>query len=718
MPFPTLRVALLWLLTVSVPATGVSAGSPDAFTAQAAADFRAGRYVESMAAARQARAAGAGPEALETLAVAALRLGLAPVAWASYEAIIADPAAGAALALRARKQLSALQNQTALVEVESDWSGAEILLGTHSLGNTPLAPIRVFPPTASLTARLPDGRVERADMAIRRGQRHTWRLPSSVAVAPSSVPAPPTAALAPPTPATIPVPSAAEVPDTPPLLVLVYGAEPMLVAQVAEISARTLGCGATTDRCRVQSVDLRDRASRADGADAPLARLAGRDGAEALENRCLGLAATAAGRAGKQEWLCVLLRSDRDPPHAVFVRQAQVVARFPAGPARRGTAPPTYEDWLWTAVAAGSLALVDGTIRFEGPGRALLPVDLGAAIGSTTFRWEPLPTTRGLAPTAAHDITFEYEGCERPVVRRIDFGTARVIEASCHGEAEVAIAVQSDHEGTVEARTTDSKGPPLLRTAPIPIGDRAVLGLDRTRNWLVECRFRSGLTWRRRLDRAELSRPVSLHCERFENTRIQTIRTTHGGTRLRLDGAWIRPFAAALGAPAPGTDEQADTLEPGRTYWFHVRPGLHSLHAFAPGARVSWSAPMTVDDARPPEPLTTSFEDATPADLVGVGPTPRLDATGTSPASAPRWTRLGAVAAGALVLAGGAIWYIGERQNTTATDLEARGSLHPADAEGARVEADRLRYGGIGLTAAAGLALTGFLTAAIVFTDE
>lgn len=705
-------LALTCLLTAHPAAVSASPEPSDALLARAAEEFKAGRYAESMATARQARAGGGGPAAMETLAVAALRLGLAPVAWTAYEAIAADTTASPTLARRARNQLGALGSQTALVVVETEQTGVEVLLGSHSLGHTPLAPLRVFPPVASLAARFPDGRVERTELAVQRGRRVSWRLQSPPAATPPSPTAPPSITPEPP------APSAVEEADAPPLVVWVYGAEPTLVAQTAELTGRILGCGGTAERCRVQTADLRDRAARPDGADSPLARLAARGTAEALENRCLGLFGAASGPATTPERLCILLRTERDPLLATFVRPAKVVARFPPSAARRDASGPTFEDWLWSTVARTSLVLADGGVRLEGPGRALLPVEPGAAVGATVFRWERLPTTREVTPAAAYDITFEYDGCERPVVRRVDFGASRVIEPACEGETEVTITVQSDHEGTVEARTTDPMGPPLQRTAGLQNGERTALVLDRTRAWQVECRFRSGLTWRRRLAAQEIIRPLGLRCERFEAAHVQTVRTTHGGTRLRLDGAWIRPFAAALSAPTPGTDAPSDTLEPGRTYWFVARPGLHSLHAFAPGARTSWAAPFAVDDARPPEPLTASFEDASPAELVGVAPGPRLDAGAASPAPAPRWTRLGAVASGALLLAGGALWYVGEQRGSSATELEAQGSLHPADAEAARLEAGRLRNGGIGLTAAAGLALTGFVTAAIVLAED
>lgn len=157
----------------------------------------------STSASRRTRRGGA--DALETIAVAALRLGHASLAWSCYESISDDAAAPAKTKGRATNRLNALRGQVATIDVASRPEGAVLEIRGVAAGTSPLAaPLRAFPGKVELAAVFPGGeRVARtvaakAGAALRVELVGTESVPAA-AVVPVVAPAPPTQAPSPPT---------------------------------------------------------------------------------------------------------------------------------------------------------------------------------------------------------------------------------------------------------------------------------------------------------------------------------------------------------------------------------------------------------------------------------------------------------------------------------------------------------------------------------------
>ena len=181
--------------------------------------FKAGRFDVVLDLGKQAFAAGGGADALETIAVAALRLGHASLAWSCYEAIAGDAVAPAKTKGRATNQLNALRGQVATIDVATRPEGAVLEIRGVAAGTSPLdVPLRAFPGKVELVAVFQDGeRVARtveakAGAALRVELVGTESVPA-VAVVPIAEPAPPTEAPAPPTEAPAP-PTEAPAPPT------------------------------------------------------------------------------------------------------------------------------------------------------------------------------------------------------------------------------------------------------------------------------------------------------------------------------------------------------------------------------------------------------------------------------------------------------------------------------------------------------------------------
>ena len=177
---------------------------------RAGAAFKAKDFDDALVEGKAAYAAGGGVDALETIAVAALKVGNAALALQCYEAIVADSDAPAGVAGRAKNQLAALKGQTGSVEVVTRPTGATVSVGGESLGQTPLAPLRFFAGKAEITVTFSDGtrRVEKVNVTAGKAQRVEVSGPT---------PAPPPVAVAPipsvvPAPVVVPMPAPAPVP--------------------------------------------------------------------------------------------------------------------------------------------------------------------------------------------------------------------------------------------------------------------------------------------------------------------------------------------------------------------------------------------------------------------------------------------------------------------------------------------------------------------------
>ncbi|MSP71847.1 MAG: hypothetical protein EXR76_06655 [Myxococcales bacterium] len=194
---------------------------------RAAQAFKAKDFQAACDAGKQAYAAGGGADALETVAVAALRLGHAALAFQCYEAIAADKTAGAGVAGRARNQLNALGAQTGTVEVKSEPQGAKISVGGIFAGTTPFAPLKILAGKAEVEAVFGDGTKKSEQLTIAAGKSQTVSFagPQATPVAaplpvPVVVPLPLIAApviVAVPVPVALPPPPAVEPPTPPPV---------------------------------------------------------------------------------------------------------------------------------------------------------------------------------------------------------------------------------------------------------------------------------------------------------------------------------------------------------------------------------------------------------------------------------------------------------------------------------------------------------------------
>jgi hypothetical protein len=222
------RLAVLALF-FAVPAHAAPpAGLPEPGAADAAAlaaanaevgpAFKAGQWETVLDLGKRAYAAGGGADALETIAVAALRLGHATLAFGAYDAIIADPDAPAKTVGRAQNQLKALKAQVATIEVTTTPEGAAVEIRGRSAGTTPLTePLRAFPGKVEIAAVFRDGsRVARV-VDARAGATARVDLVRPDADAPVAVVASQTPVAPPaPAPATVPpAPAPATVPSGP-----------------------------------------------------------------------------------------------------------------------------------------------------------------------------------------------------------------------------------------------------------------------------------------------------------------------------------------------------------------------------------------------------------------------------------------------------------------------------------------------------------------------
>jgi len=228
--FPSLpcRVLPLFLLLqasarAATPPGLPEPGAPDATALEAAnaaigPAFKAQRWDEVLELGKRAYAAGGAADALETIAVAALRLGHANLAFGAYEAIAADVAAPAKTLTRAHNQLQALKSQVATIALTTSPEGARVEIRGVGAGTSPLPSLlRTFPGKVEVAATFADGvRVTRmVDAKVGPTLSVTLTEPHANSPAPAVVvpaaPSPPTAPLS-AAPATHP--SAA--PATPP----------------------------------------------------------------------------------------------------------------------------------------------------------------------------------------------------------------------------------------------------------------------------------------------------------------------------------------------------------------------------------------------------------------------------------------------------------------------------------------------------------------------
>ena len=236
--FPSLscRVLPLFLLLqtsarAAAPPGLPEPGAPDATALEAAnaaigPAFKAQRWDEVLELGKRAYVAGGGADALETIAVAALRLGHANLAFRAYEAIAADPTAPPKAVTRAQNQLKALKSQVASITLTTSPEGAKVEIRGVPAGSTPLAsPLRTFPGKVEVAATFADGvRVTRmVDAKVGPTLSVTLTEPHANSPAPAVVvPATPSSPTAPLSAAPAPPPSVAAPPlevsaEVPPL---------------------------------------------------------------------------------------------------------------------------------------------------------------------------------------------------------------------------------------------------------------------------------------------------------------------------------------------------------------------------------------------------------------------------------------------------------------------------------------------------------------------
>lgn len=200
-----------------LPAPGPSdAAAADTASKEAAAAFKAKRWAAAKEAGLRAWQAGGGADALETIAVAALQLGQVSLAHQCYQAIVDDPAAGAGVAGRARKQAAALAGQGGAVRVESEPAGARIEIGGGALGPTPLT-ARAMPGKIEVVATFEDGSKQTRTADVKRGAEVVVRFDGpkpAAAVVPAASPAVVPVVV----PAVVPAPPVPEPPPPPPVL--------------------------------------------------------------------------------------------------------------------------------------------------------------------------------------------------------------------------------------------------------------------------------------------------------------------------------------------------------------------------------------------------------------------------------------------------------------------------------------------------------------------
>ena len=154
------------LLTLSAPAapSGLPVSGPTntdillALNAEVGPAFKAGQWEKVLDLGKRAYAAGGGADALETIAVAALRLGHVTLAFGAYDAIVADRGAPPKTVVRAQNQLKALKSQVASIAVTTMPEGAAVEIRGMSAGTTPLTePLRAFPGRVEIVAVFKDG---------------------------------------------------------------------------------------------------------------------------------------------------------------------------------------------------------------------------------------------------------------------------------------------------------------------------------------------------------------------------------------------------------------------------------------------------------------------------------------------------------------------------------------------------------------------------------
>ena len=113
--------------------------------------FRDHRFADALSSAEKAYLDGAGPDALEAVAVASLSLGNATRAFAAYQALTTLPNVPPKILERARKQVDSLRHQTGAVDLVGVEAGASVLVDGTLVGQAPQLPeVRGFPGTHTI----------------------------------------------------------------------------------------------------------------------------------------------------------------------------------------------------------------------------------------------------------------------------------------------------------------------------------------------------------------------------------------------------------------------------------------------------------------------------------------------------------------------------------------------------------------------------------------
>ena len=170
---------------------------------KAAAAYREKKFDVAVAEAERSYVAGGGANALETEAVAGLRLGNVALAWQCYRAIVTDPTAKPEVAKRADAQLKSLLAQTGELQVATTPDPAKLQIDGAFLGATPLAePFRLFPGKHHVDATFAGGIVVSRDVEIALAKRLDLAITGPARPAPvvAVAPPPPPPVIAPPKP--------------------------------------------------------------------------------------------------------------------------------------------------------------------------------------------------------------------------------------------------------------------------------------------------------------------------------------------------------------------------------------------------------------------------------------------------------------------------------------------------------------------------------------
>jgi hypothetical protein len=169
----------LWTLCALPPANAQGVAPPASSAAEqamadAVAAFKQRRFGDALAAAETAHAAGAGPDALEAIAVASLALGNPARAYLVYSDLAARSDTPPGILNRARRQSEALRRQTGEIALRGVGDGARVFVDDARIGTAPGASLlRVFPGTHRLRIETPGGEVLTAQQSVSAGGAST-----------------------------------------------------------------------------------------------------------------------------------------------------------------------------------------------------------------------------------------------------------------------------------------------------------------------------------------------------------------------------------------------------------------------------------------------------------------------------------------------------------------------------------------------------------------